>query len=196
MKKKSLLLVVLCMVVALSFMACSNDDEKKDDSKTVNAAAKTYEVKLYFVNEEYIETGDESKGMLAQPIDWKLSTTEGEQYRDVVDTCLRDAESMKKDDNDKLATVIGDNIQFNSVKVEDKTAYVDLNGQGLTGGSLDEILLVNQIVETLTNSFKEVDNVQFLVDGEVVDSLMGHVDTSKPIASNLNKDTDGENAKK
>jgi spore germination protein GerM len=51
----------------------------------------------------------------------------------------------------------------------------------LGGGSLAEIHAVFGVVATLTSSFPNIRSVQFLVDGEPVDSLTGHVDLSGPI---------------
>jgi hypothetical protein len=59
-------------------------------------------------------------------------------------------------------------------------AYVDLVGDGLFGSSLEESLLISQIVSSLVVSFEEIENVQFLIDGEVADTLMGHIDVSEP----------------
>lgn len=63
-------------------------------------------------------------------------------------------------------------------------AYVDFSAAFpalLDGGSLSELHAVYGVVATLTSSFPNIRAVQFLVDGEPVDTLNGHVDLSRPV---------------
>lgn len=48
------------------------------------------------------------------------------------------------------------------------------------GGSTGERLTVYSIVNTLTQ-FDEVEEVKFLIEGEEVDTLVGHMDLSRPL---------------
>ena len=50
-----------------------------------------------------------------------------------------------------------------------------------TGGTTGEILTVYSIVNTLTMNFKEVEKVQILVDGDEVETLVGHLDLEQPL---------------
>lgn len=63
-------------------------------------------------------------------------------------------------------------------------AYVDF-GAGFPGnmpqGSMAEIHAVYGVVGTLTASFPQISAVQFLVSGQPVDTLTGHVDLSRPV---------------
>ncbi len=56
-------------------------------------------------------------------------------------------------------------------------SFVDFSG----GGSLGELHTVYSIVTTLTESFPEIVAVQFLVEGEQIETLAGHVDLSRPL---------------
>ena len=51
---------------------------------------------------------------------------------------------------------------------------------GFVGGSTGEELLIGSVVNTLTE-FKEVNAVKFLIDGQEVETLSGHMDLSAPI---------------
>lgn len=178
MKKRNILVVILCLLIMFNFNACG------DKGKTITAPeGKTYSVQLYFVNEEYIVTGDESLDKLMKPVQWEMKSAADKQYEDLINIALR---GLPKG-NDGYETMITDNIQLNSVTVKDGTALVDLKSEGLQGGSLEEVLLVDQIVETLIGSFSEIKQVQFLVDGKTVDTLMGHLDTSQPFSSKIKK---------
>ena len=56
-------------------------------------------------------------------------------------------------------------------------SFFDFSG----GGSLNELHTVYSIVATLTESFPEIFAVQFLVEGEQIETLAGHVDLSHPL---------------
>lgn len=63
-------------------------------------------------------------------------------------------------------------------------AYVDFAESFpdlLDGGSMSEIHAVYGVVATLTSSFPNIRAVQFLINGEDVDTLNGHIDLSRPI---------------
>jgi hypothetical protein len=67
-------------------------------------------------------------------------------------------------------------------------AYVDLGGailSGHTGGSLAEALTVYAIVNVLAANLPGVSSVQILVEGQEVDSLVGHLDLRHPIGRAL-----------
>ncbi len=67
-------------------------------------------------------------------------------------------------------------------------AYLDLSQEirtGHTGGSLDEALTVFAIVDALTLNLPDVSSVQILVDGQEVDTLVGHLDLRHPLARSL-----------
>ena len=67
-------------------------------------------------------------------------------------------------------------------------AFVDLSGDATakhTGGSMEEILTIYAIVNTLTVNLPAITRVQILVDGKEVDTLAGHVDLRNPLSKNL-----------
>jgi hypothetical protein len=51
------------------------------------------------------------------------------------------------------------------------------------GGSAAELLSVYSIVNTLTTNFKSVKQVKLLVEGDEIETLAGHVDTSEALAA-------------
>jgi len=67
-------------------------------------------------------------------------------------------------------------------------AYVDLGGaivSGHTGGSLDEALTVYAIVNVLAANLPGVSTVQILIEGQEVDTLVGHLDLRHPLGRAL-----------
>ncbi|MEL7654796.1 MAG: GerMN domain-containing protein [Bacillota bacterium] len=181
MKKKSLSLVLLCVILTMSmviFAGCGKDDGTKEpDGDTNVPKEQDYSVTLFFANEEYVAMGDESleKFKVYQK---DITSKPGEVYKDTL-------EELRTVPEAGYNTMIFDQIQFNDVYLEGDTIYVDLNSDGLNGGSLEETFLISQIVDTLINSFNEVKQVQFLVDGQPAESLMGHVDAADPFTEDL-----------
>jgi hypothetical protein len=69
----------------------------------------------------------------------------------------------------------------------DGTAYLDLSSAALAGfspGIKSETLAVYSIVDSLGANLPEVKQVQFLVQGQEVDTLDGHADLTAPFAPN------------
>jgi germination protein M len=67
-------------------------------------------------------------------------------------------------------------------------AFVDLSAEvtlGHSGGSLEELFTVYAIVNTLTTNIPAINAVQILVNGNEVDTLVGHVDLQHPLERNL-----------
>ena len=176
MKKNKLFILILCismLICAVSLIGCSNEAKVADVEK-----AQDYTVQLFYANAEYVTTGDESLERLMPAYESKIPASSSNVYVDTL-------EALKSVPEGGYETIITKEIKFNDIYVKDKTAYVDLNSKGLNGGSLSESFLISQIVETLINSFDEVVQVQFLVDGKVVESLMGHFDATKPFTSGI-----------
>ena len=68
----------------------------------------------------------------------------------------------------------------------DGTAFVDLGGvtltQGWGTGSHEELIAVYAVVETVTANFPEAKRVRILVNGELAETLAGHVNIARSLA--------------
>jgi len=177
MFKKKFFLVAMCIFMAFGLfglIGCSNDSDIPNETDIEKA--QDYNVNLYYANAEYIQSGDETLEKFMPVYESTISGDTINIYKDTL-------EALKTVPEAGYETIITEQIKFNDVYVEGKTGYVDLGSEGLTGGSLSEIFLISQIVKTLMDSFQEIEEVQFLVDGEVVESLMGHFDASQPFTN-------------
>ena len=154
--------------LVFTLAACNNKSNQNSENNP-----EKYKVKLYFANTKYIETGDESLDRVIA-IDKEIEGDKNSIYKN---TILALKEKPKDDSYD---TLIRDDINILDVYVKNNIAYVNISKENLHGGSLEEIFFIGQIVNTLIDSFKEVESVQFLVEGEKIESLMGHIDASKP----------------
>ena len=181
MKKKRVVLILLCAVLAFGLFGLTgcggSDPGNEEPNGSTELEEKEYRITQFFANEAYIATGDEAleKFMVYES---EMTSNPGDVYLDAL-------ELLKASPEEGYSTVVTDQVKFNDVYLEGDTVYVDLDSNGLNGGSLDEGFLISQIVNTLINSFDEVKQVQFLVDGEVVESLMGHVGTADPFTKDV-----------
>ncbi len=161
-------LCLLMLMIALALVGCASPPVENPSD------AADYNVKLYFVNEKAVNIGDGSLEPLMPAEEMTLSSTPGGIQLATIEALK--IVSSKAD----YGTMISDTLKINSVYTLDGTAFVDLNRENLSGSSTQETLLISQIVRTLRESFPEVLRVQFLVDGQVVESLMGHMAADKP----------------
>jgi len=180
MKKRTILLFLLCAVLVsglFGLTGCGKSPNTGETNGTDEPAEQNYRVTLFFANEAYIATGDESLE--------KFMVYETEMTSTPEDACKNALELLKTVPDKGYSTVVTDQIKFNDAYLDGDTVFVDISSSGLSGGSLQETFLICQIVDTLLNSFKEAKQVQFLVDGKTAETLMGHVGTADPFTKDL-----------
>ena len=135
----------------------------------IEPVEKTIEVKAYFPDDA---------GINLVAVKRKITyINESDKYLDAVKLL------MTKPNETDLTGIFPKGAKINSVKVVNGTAYVDFdNGitKNFVGGSTGEEMLINSVVQTLTE-FKEVKQVRFLIDGQEIETLAGHMDLSTPL---------------
>ncbi|WP_242942403.1 GerMN domain-containing protein [Hathewaya proteolytica] len=107
---------------------------------------------------------------------------EGSDLEQVLYELFKGAESKE------LTCVIPKDVKIKSVNVKDNIAYVDFDKsiEGKIQGSCGEIMFTYSIVNTLTlNKSLNISGVKFYVDGNVVESLGGHLDHSEVMEPDL-----------
>lgn len=88
---------------------------------------------------------------------------------------------IEQGDEADLANPIPKGTKLLGLTVKDRLATVDLSHEfrdNFSGGSEEEGLLIGAVLRTL-GQFKEIKQVQFLVEGKPIDTL-GHIDLSGP----------------
>ncbi|HBY56595.1 MAG TPA: sporulation protein [Candidatus Atribacteria bacterium] len=86
-------------------------------------------------------------------------------------------------ENSNLYPTIPKGTQLNELYIADDIAYVDLSeevSKNHPGGSSAELMTVYSIVNTLTE-IPPIKGVQILIAGNERESLVGHIDISKPL---------------
>lgn len=175
MNRKRSGIILLSLILALSMFGltgCEEDNGTLEPDDDIELAEQTYTAALFFSNEEYVTIGDESLKKYFV-YEREFTAMPGEAYFEAV-------EMLRTPPEEGYSTSITDKIKFNDIYMAGDTVYVNLNKNGLSGGSTEEAYLIGQVVNTLINTFTEVQQVQFLIDGEVSESLMGHIDAASP----------------
>lgn len=192
---KKIITLLMILVLSISLVACTTkapvdkdpvvetpvqepiDNEDEDEVVDPTPSTDSKEVNLYFVNEKYIQTGDESLEKLVsenRTIEFGNITLE----EAIVKALMQGAEK------EGLRTVIPSTAKLLGVEVADGTAFVNFAQEGLFGGSMEETFTINQIVASLVE-LDSVDRVQFLLDGQKGESLMGHYGIEEPFEKPL-----------
>lgn len=179
--KRKVLLICIIFIIVFYISSCGifrrtadeNDNKNNNEISESLPENEEREVTLYFANTAYVETGDESKEkLIAEKRSLKI-----DDEISIEEAIVR--ELMKGTDNDDLETEIPKTANLIDVKVSNGTAFVNFAREGMYGGSLQEGFTIEQIVKSLLE-LDEINKVQFLIDGKVEESLMGHFDISKP----------------
>lgn len=134
-----------------------------------NPSAQSLNVKVYYPDDS---------GMKLVEVERKITFDDStNKYIAAVETLLEEP------GEENLTKIFPDNAAIRSVTIAGDLATVDLDGSFLknfVGGSTGEEFLVGSVVNTLTN-FPEVKRVKFLVDGQEIETLSGHMDLSIPL---------------
>ncbi len=134
------------------------DEEEKLQFRIVN---------LYFVNPNTEELKIEKR----QVFDLKEETS-------MIKQVLR---SLKLGPVSNLKPSVPENIEFKDVFIYNGTVYVDLHKtseDSFIGGVEGEELFIESVVKTVSDLSPDYKKVCFLIDGEEVDSVLGHLDCS------------------
>lgn len=153
----------------------AKDAEDKDKKDKKDGEEQSYKVTLTYPSSDYIVNGDEENKKVTEQVAIDASKD------DIVNKVLEQlAQSPKAEGAESVGL---DKFDFSKSKLDGTTAVVDLAGD-LNGGSLEEDVLARSIVNSLL-SVDGIKAVEFTVNGEKAESLMGHVDISEPFTKNL-----------
>ena len=146
--------------------AVTNPAAKPAAPKTENpVAAGKAEVKLYFPN----DSGDGLGSV-------KVSVPEEDKYTAAAKALVAGTKEPG------LTDIFPTGVKVLGVKVEGDLATVDFSKEltrKFVGGSTGEQMLVSALVNTMTE-FPEIKRVLITVEGERIETIAGHLDTSEP----------------
>jgi germination protein M len=173
------------LAVALSVGAYLFFQETKRPAPQVSAAfkpattipGKRIAVKLYFPSRD-------GRSLIPETREVRELPAGPEQLKEVVGELIRGPVGGE------LAPSFPAEARVKSIFVEEPTgtAYINFSRELQTeypGGAWTETLTIYSLVNTLTQDFPDIKQVQILVEGEVIDSLAGHIDASRPFPPRL-----------
>jgi spore germination protein GerM len=107
----------------------------------------------------------------------------------IIDEAKVLVEELIKGPTGNLDPTLPPETQLNGLYMvfEEKCIYVDFNKAFQTnhpGGTTGELLTIYSLVTTLVDNLEEIEKVQILVEGEAIETLAGHIETSKPFSRN------------
>ena len=186
MKIMKSMLALLMLLTLLLAVGCDADDKSKGadtpaadkpaatdkkDAGAKNGSAKPAEkigIKVYYPDDNGMKLVAETR---------TVETTQDGKYKAALESLLSGTKAKG------MVNIIPKKAKLKSVKVKNGIATVDFSEdlvKNFAGGSTGEEMLAGSIVNTLTE-FPEVKSVQIIIEGKEVDSLAGHLDTSKPL---------------
>jgi len=171
--------VAVLVVIALLFMLCNRSDEQvPEESAEEETAAESVEgvptrsVIVHF-------GAADGEGLVAERREIALDRPEREAF-----ALLLLAEIGRGPASEGAYPVLPPATEVRSVFFDDLgILYVDFRAgsfEGWAWGSSSEILAIRSVVRSLAAAFPEVERIRFLVDGEAVESIGGHVDALHP----------------
>jgi len=182
---KKIMILGLVLLLVFSMAACQKQTVETPEDQTPtpqdppqnvvvdpSPEGEKEEITIYYINNEYIATGDES---LEKAIPVTKEVVIGEKA--IEEVILE--ELQKEPEDEKLSTAIG-NIKVLSVETAENTAFVNLSGEKLSGGSLDETMILTQLILSLTE-LPGIEQIQIYVDGRVRETLMSHYEIMEPL---------------
>jgi hypothetical protein len=108
--------------------------------------------------------------------------------KDIDDQAEELVKALIKGPNTGLVRTFPEQTELRSVKLKkDGTAYVDFKGNFIKfhpGGSTSEVMTIYSLANTLVLNIPDIKRVKLLVDGKELETIKGHIDTSRPFTSN------------
>jgi spore germination protein GerM len=143
--------------------------------KTTDEGIRKIKARLFFV-------ADDGQRLVAAEREVPFADEPGNQARAILEAQLAPAAAP-------LVSAIPAGTTLRGVFVTgDGSAFVDLSPEVASahpGGSLNELLTVYTVVHALTFNMPAITSVQLLVNGKEVDTLVGHIDLRRPLATNV-----------
>lgn len=180
-----MIIVLLLAMLLLVSTGCTRQAENENNAPNqppISSKPQTQveSVKLYFADQDAAYLKPEVREI----------TLEGKPLAEAV------VEELIKGPEDKeLNPTIPPQTKLLSLQVTDGVAYVNFSKEIQTkhwGGSTGEIMTVYSVVNTLADLGEDIEKVQFLVEGEKQETLVGHLDTIEPISPDWRLVSSGE----
>ena len=143
-------------------------------SKPVLSAPQTREMDLFFAD------------ITGRRLSLERREVTGDNKEDLLKRVVE--ELIKGPVDEKRIRTLPESTLVRAVFTREQTVWVDLGGaiqDEHPGGAWTEVLAVYSVVNTLTENFTDVSNVQLLINGRESETFAGHVDISTPLVNRI-----------
>lgn len=107
----------------------------------------------------------------------------------IAEDCIRETiQALIAGPTGPLTPVFPPKTGVQSVAVEGSTAWISFSRDlvaGHPGGSMTELLTAHALANTLAVNFSHIRQARILIDGELAETLKGHVDLGAPVAADF-----------
>jgi spore germination protein GerM len=130
----------------------------------------------------------DSKTLKLVPLKKEIKITKWQELirkEDIIKEAILTLLRTSKENN--LLSPIPKGTRLLNLSIKNNIAYVSFSKElknNHPGGSIGEILTVYSIVNTITE-FPDIKKVQILIDGAILETLVGHLDISEPLERDL-----------
>jgi spore germination protein GerM len=130
----------------------------------------------------------DSKTLKLVPLKKEIKITKWQELirkEDIIKEAILTLLKTSKENN--LLSPIPKGTRLLNLSIKNNIAYVSFSKElknNHPGGSIGEILTVYSIVNTITE-FPDIKKVQILIDGAILETLVGHLDISEPLERDL-----------
>lgn len=136
------------------------------DVKATNADTKKAQIKLYYTDPEVMDLKEANREIA---------------YSGEEDKFQKAFEELQKSDDTQLNPLWSDKIRLNSIKFDNGALTLDITKPDEANlGSGGEMFAIEALQKTFFQ-FEEVKSLELLVDGQQIESLMGHVELEHPM---------------
>ncbi|MGG3282342.1 GerMN domain-containing protein [Paenibacillus solani] len=137
--------------------------------KATNTDTKKAQIKLYYTDPEVMDLKETNREIA---------------YSGEEDKFKRAFEELQKSDDAQLNPLWSDKIKLNSIKFDSGALTLDITKPDEANlGSGGEMFAIEALQKTFFQ-FEEVKSLELLVDGQQIESLMGHVELEHPMVRN------------
>ena len=162
-------IVVVSIVIIIVLLALFGTLRIINQKSQPNQLIEEMEISIYFATDEAMYLTSEKRVIKSENL-----------YQNAI------KELMTGPNNPANSRTIPDEVELKDIKIVNGEARVNFNRALIDnhwGGSTGERMTVYSVVNTLTQ-FEEIEEVTFLVEGEEIKTLVGHMDLTKPLTWN------------
>jgi spore germination protein GerM len=149
--------------------------EEESEGEAPSQSLSRYTVKAYF-------PAAGGNGLIGEYREIFQTVTPGDRAKQIV------AELIAGPVNSRALPAVPEGTRLRQAYVlDDGTAFLDFSSdlvEGMGGGSMEELLTVYSIVDSVVLNVSEIRRVGILVEGEVIETLNGHMDLRRPLRPN------------